>query len=108
MRLSCARPDESENAFAVAEDDAAFECARTYRIREEIGPQLRVCLLRGETSAIAITMNHMITDGGGLKDYLYFLCGIYSRLVSDPSYMPTKVDGDRGIGRITRAFGLGA
>jgi NRPS condensation-like uncharacterized protein len=96
---------ELGRAFALADDEAAFEGARTYRIAEGLGPQLRVCLLRGERSAIAVTMNHMVADGSGFKEYLYFLCETYSRLRGDPGYVPPLVAGDRGIGRITRAFG---
>jgi NRPS condensation-like uncharacterized protein len=95
-----------ERAFAATDDDAAFESARTFRIREEFGPQLRICLLRGARSAIAITMNHMIADGGGFKDYLYYLCDTYTRLRGDPGYIPPLIDGDRGIGQITRAIGF--
>ena len=70
----------SGRAFAAAGDETAFESGRTYRIREEEGPQLRLCLLRGERSALAVTMNHMIADGAGFKEYLYFLCDCYSHL----------------------------
>jgi NRPS condensation-like uncharacterized protein len=94
-----------ERAFAATEDNAAFEFERTYRIREEIGPQIRLCLLRRERSALAITMNHMVADGAGFKDYLYFLCETYSRLRSDPGYVPPVIDGDRGLGGIMSAFG---
>jgi NRPS condensation-like uncharacterized protein len=95
-----------ERAFAATEDEAVFEFERTYRIKEEIGPQLRLCLFRGERSALAITMNHMVTDGAGFKDYLYFLCETYSRLLKDSSYVPPRIiNGDRGIGAITREFG---
>jgi NRPS condensation-like uncharacterized protein len=94
--------------FATADDEVAFEAERTYRISEGIGPQLRICLLRGDRSALAATMNHMVADGSGFKEYLYFLCETYSRLLRDPGYIPRAIDGDRGIGRITRAFGMGA
>ncbi|MGO8695004.1 MAG: hypothetical protein ACLQMF_15190 [Rectinemataceae bacterium] len=101
-----------ERAFAAAGDETAFESGRTYRIREEEGPQLRLCLLRGERSALAVTMNHMIADGAGFKDYLYFLCDIYSRLGGrgrgEPGPVPAaKIDGYRGIADVTRAFGPG-
>jgi NRPS condensation-like uncharacterized protein len=97
--------DELERAFATTEDEAVFESERTFRIREEVGPQLRLCLLRGKRNALAITLNHMITDGAGLKDYLYFLCDAYSRLLADPSYIPPLVEGYRGMGDVTRAVG---
>jgi NRPS condensation-like uncharacterized protein len=97
--------EELERAFTATEDEAAFESERTFRIREEAGPQIRLCLLRGERGALAITMNHMIADGAGFKDYLYFLCETYSRLRRDPAYLPPLIDGDRGIRGVTRTIG---
>lgn len=91
-------------AFVTVDDDKAFEETITYRIDEEVGPQIRLCLLRGEKSAIAITMNHMVADGGGMKEYLYFLCETYSRLKSDPDYLPPRIDGDRGIRTLMCGF----
>jgi NRPS condensation-like uncharacterized protein len=97
---------ELARAFTATEDRAAFESQTTYRIREEIGPQLRLCLLRASRSALSVTMNHMVADGAGFKDYLYFLCEIYSRLSEDPSYRPRKtLTGDRGLRVIWRAIG---
>jgi NRPS condensation-like uncharacterized protein len=97
--------DDLERAFAATEDAATFEAERTFSIREEIGPQVRACVLRAERSALAITMNHMVADGEGFKEYLYFLCDTYSRLRRDPGYVPPTIAGDRGIGEIMRAFG---
>jgi len=96
---------ELERAFATAESEIEFEAERTFRLREEEGPQLRVGLLRGKHNALAITMNHMVADGAGLKNYLYFLCETYSRLLADPGYRPPLVEGYRGMGDVTRAFG---
>jgi len=93
-------------AFMAVDDEAAFDEAITYRIDEESGPQIRLCLLKRERSAIAITMNHMIADAGGFKDYLYFLCATYSRLMRDASYTPPRVNGGRGIRDLIREFGL--
>jgi NRPS condensation-like uncharacterized protein len=95
-----------ERAFSTADDETAFEPAVTYRIQEGLGPQLRLCLSRGEKSAVAITMNHMIADAGGFKDYLYFLCATYSHLMRDASYTPPNITGDRGIRDLLREFGL--
>jgi len=96
---------ELGRAFAAVDDEDAFEAGRTCRIREELGPQLSIRLLRGERSALAITMNHMVADGAGFKDFLYYLCDAYSRLRGNPGHVPPLIAGDRGIGGITRAFG---
>jgi NRPS condensation-like uncharacterized protein len=93
-------------AFVSTKDESVFESERTYRIREELGPQIRLCLLYGSRNALAVTMNHMIADAAGFKDYLYFLCDIYTCLRRDPGYKPaTTIDGARGMGMITRAVG---
>jgi NRPS condensation-like uncharacterized protein len=97
-----------ERAFATAEDEKGFEAERTFRIREEEGPQLRVGLLHGERSALAVTINHMITDGAGLKDFIYFLCETYNRLRAEPQYRAPLLDGYRGILDVTRGFGTWA
>jgi NRPS condensation-like uncharacterized protein len=94
-----------EGAFSAVEDEAGFEAERTFRILEGQGPQIRVGFLRGERSAVAVTMNHMIADGAGLKDCVYFLCDTYSRLAKEPNYRPPLVDGYRGMGDVTRVFG---
>lgn len=96
---------ELERAFSAVEDEAGFEAERTYCIPEAEGPQLRVGFLRGERSAVAITVNHMVADGAGLKDCAYFLCETYSRLREDPDYRPPLVDGFRGLADVMRAAG---
>lgn len=97
---------ESElgRAFVGTEDNAVFELETTGRIREETGPQVRVCHLNGTRSALSITMNHMIADGAGFKEYLYYLGETYSCLLRNPEYIPPRVAGDRGMRRVTRVF----
>jgi NRPS condensation-like uncharacterized protein len=98
-------PEELGAAFAVTEDAAVFEAARVYRIDEARGPQLRICLLRGQRDSLAIAMNHMIADAAGFKDYLYLLGETYSGLLLDPRYAPRgPLGGDRGMGGATRSL----
>ncbi len=98
-----------ERAFSATDDEAVYESERTYRIREELGPQVRFCLLGGKRHALAVTMNHMVADGSGFKDYLYSVCETYSRLLADPGYEPPPAAaGDRGLGEVLRGLGLGA
>lgn len=97
---------ELARAFAVTEDEAVFEEETTYRIREEVGPQVRVCHLRGGRSALSVTMNHMVADAAAFKEYLYFLCDTYSRLLADAAYVPPSImGGDRSFRGVMRAFG---
>jgi Uncharacterized protein containing a NRPS condensation (elongation) domain len=81
------------------EDFQAFTCSKT---ELGTGPQIRVCLLKSEQDALSIILNHMITDGAGMKQIIYDLSQLYSNLRTDPSYQPKKyLDGDRGFSDIT-------
>ena len=35
-----------------------------------------------------MAMNHMVSDAAGFKDYLYFVCEAYSKLLLDPLWAP--------------------
>jgi NRPS condensation-like uncharacterized protein len=96
---------ELDRAFAAVEDEAGFEAERTFRIDEAGGPQLRVGFLRGARSALALTVNHMVADGAGLKECAYSLCETYSRLRDEPGYEPPLVDGPRGLDDVMRRLG---
>jgi NRPS condensation-like uncharacterized protein len=96
-----------ERAFVATGDEAVFESERTFRIREEVGPQVRFCLLRGKRNSLAVTMNHMIADGSGFKDYLYSVCETYSGIVrgEHADRPPAAKGGYRGFGDVLHAFG---
>jgi NRPS condensation-like uncharacterized protein len=90
-------PDDFGKAFVTTGEHADFEELIVYRVDETSGPQIKVCLLDSTPSAVAVTMNHMICDAAAFKEYLYFLCGIYSKLTANSSYRLTMVTGDRSI-----------
>jgi len=79
----------------------------TSRIDETRGPQIKVCLLGSDHPAIALTMNHMVCDAAGFKEYLYFLCEIYAGIIAGPGYRPIAIAGDRGIRGVLERFGMG-
>lgn len=95
------------DALVVARTEMEFDEFVTSRIDEAAGPQVKVCLLGPDCSAIALTMNHMVCDARGFKEYLYFLCEIYSGIVADPEYRPPAIIGDRSMRRVTETFGMG-
>jgi NRPS condensation-like uncharacterized protein len=97
---------EIERAFTTTNDLQVFGTERTLRIREEVGPQVRLCLWQGEHSALTFTMNHMVADGGGFKDYLYFFCETYANLVRGGHDAPRAISGDRGLEDFGRKYGL--
>ncbi len=100
---------DCKRAFTATGDGSSFNAQATCRLNEEVGPQVRVALLRGTSGAIAITMNHMIADGAGFKRYLYLLSETYSALVDNPAFTPREiVTGDRSFRDVVRAFSLRA
>jgi NRPS condensation-like uncharacterized protein len=76
------------------------------RVDEGLGPQVRVCLLDSSPSAVAFKLNHMVCDAAGFKEYLHFLCKIYSGLMVDPGYRPVAVTGDRSMRGVLKSFGV--
>jgi NRPS condensation-like uncharacterized protein len=95
------------DAYVVAQTEMEFDEFVTSRIDESTGPQIKVCLLGSAHSAIALTMNHMVCDAAGFKEYLYFLCEIYGTIIADPGYRPTAVAGDRSVRGVIERFGMG-
>ena len=113
-RWTSLAPESQGPAFAAAPDAAAFELERTCRIDERVGPQVRLASLGGDRPRLAFTMNHMVSDAAGFKDFLYLFCETYRSLGRDRSFRPGRlIDGDRGLrqvlartGRAARALAL--
>ncbi len=95
------------DAFTIARTQAEFDEFVTFRTDETAGPQVKVCLLGPGRSTVAITMNHMVCDAAGFKQYLYFLCEIYTGIMADAGYRPAAVTGDRSINGVLERFGMG-
>lgn len=50
-------------------------------------PQLKIILLRDEKSdTLCMIINHMVSDGGGFKEYLYLFADLYSKCEKDLGY----------------------
>lgn len=83
--------------FYVVDNQQDFEEFTFSKTNEELGPQLKVCLLQSERDSLSIVINHMVTDGAGIKQCAYLLSEIYSRLLVNPDFIPKNIiDGDRG------------
>ncbi len=84
------------------EDLEMFTCSTT---NEKTGPQIRMCLYRGQEDTLSIILNHMVCDGAGFKQCVYLLSDIYSGLMKNPNYKPDLIiNGDRGIHKLTSQF----
>lgn len=89
----------------IVNDQRKFE-EFTYRnIEEEIGPQIKVCLLSSDKDALSIIINHMVMDGAGLKQCVYLLSDLYTKIIKNPGYIPEyTIDGDRSFKDIIAGF----
>jgi NRPS condensation-like uncharacterized protein len=101
-------PNDFGRAFLIAQMGIELEEFLGSRVDESLGPQIRVCLLKSSPFAVAFKMNHMVCDAAGFKEYLYFLCKIYSKLMADPEFRPAPISGDRSIRGVLKPFSMGA
>jgi len=99
-------PEKFTEAFVLAQTTEEFDNFVTYRVDESSGPQVKVCLLRSGSYKVSITINHMICDAAGFKEYLYLLCRTYSMLNEDPHYKPEVINGDRSLRRVISRSGF--
>lgn len=84
--------------FTIVDNEKDFESFTFSKTNEENGPQIRVCLLKAYRDSLSIIMNHMVTDGAGIKQCTYLLADIYSKIIKNKEYMPDYiVDEDRSI-----------
>jgi NRPS condensation-like uncharacterized protein len=100
-------PKELDRAFVIARTEMEFNDFVVSRVDEGIGPQIRLCTFNAASFAVALKMNHMVCDAADFKRYLYYLCAIYSRLITEPGYRPSAISGDRSMRRVLKHFGLG-
>jgi len=93
-------------AFILTTAQMEFEEFLVSSVDESVGPQIRVCQLDSNPFAVALKMNHMICDAADFKQYLYFLCTIYSELAANAAYRPAKIIGDRSMRGVLRRFAM--
>ncbi|MFT8362333.1 MAG: condensation domain-containing protein [Sporolactobacillus sp.] len=57
----------------------AIQQQLTVHLNEQEGPQIALSVIRGSGGdTLTIVMNHMVCDGGGIRDYLYLLASSYT------------------------------
>ncbi|MBM7658197.1 hypothetical protein [Sporolactobacillus spathodeae] len=67
------------------------------------GPQIHIGVVRtGENDSLAIVLNHMICDGGGIRDYLYLLATCYTTIEQqgDPSVIKMPLADHRSFQQV--------
>jgi NRPS condensation-like uncharacterized protein len=94
---------DTKSYFSIVSKEEDFDEFTFSRTCEKSGPQIRVCLLNGTRDAVSVIVNHMICDGAGMKQCLYLLSSLYSRLLQDKDYVPDVIrDGDRSMRCVLR------
>jgi len=70
--------------------------------------QLKVNVIRSKNrDTLCIKLNHSCCDGGGAKDYLHLLSGIYMHLCEDISYIPkTNIAGKRDASKLFQVLNI--
>lgn len=72
---------------------------------ERNGPQVKITIIRnGKTDTLCVTINHMLCDAAGFKDYLSLLSSIYTGVEKDPGYCPVPLTGKRNLRQIMKTF----
>lgn len=88
-------------------DGSVLEKLRLSDIDFNRGPQLRLFLARGaENDSLCVLISHLVSDGGGFKQYLYLLAETYARCAADPAFCARAKPGDRGLGQLLRGRGF--
>lgn len=78
------------------------------RIESGTGPQLKIGIMRnGKTDILCVTMNHMLCDGGGFKEFLYLLCWIYAHLDDKAMELPVQPMKNRQLSQLLKPFSFG-
>ncbi|QHQ62905.1 DUF1298 domain-containing protein [Anaerocolumna sedimenticola] len=92
--LVSANTEESVTHFICKEIDA-FD-----------GPQMKAEVIRkGEIDKLCISMNHMLCDAAGFKEYLYMLCNIYINLHKKMNLHMAAM-GNRKMNQVFKTFSL--
>lgn len=69
---------------------------------------LQTSLFRHDEETLCLKINHMVSDAGGIKEYVYMLSKIYKKLSDNPHYVPDmNIDGDRSFKQVRKNFGFG-
>ncbi len=97
-------PVGQRNAFALTDDPDVYAAFRDADYDAEHGPQIRVMLLRRDgRDTMLLKVNHMVADGGGVKDIAEVLANVYRSLARDAYYRPSpNHNGSRSAWQIFR------
>ena len=99
-------PDSMVSIVSADDPEAVTDRLICRRNDESSGPQLHVFLVRGAArDVLCFVINHMLCDAAGLKELLYRLCDIYSRLKTKPNLYPAPKALPRDARQVLSALG---
>lgn len=79
--------DSIVHSIKARNEDGAAKKLLLSSIDRTCEPQLKMFLVREEKSdTLCVIINHMVSDGGGFKEYLYLLANLYSKCEKDSGY----------------------
>ncbi|MBF0121734.1 MAG: hypothetical protein HQK79_23130 [Desulfobacterales bacterium] len=99
--------DEIAACFIKETNDIEFDINKflTASIDPHNDSQVQALILRAENDTLCIKINHCIADAGGVKEYIYLLADVYSRLLEDNNYSPKlNIRGDRSLRQVANQF----
>lgn len=74
-------------------------------IDTELGPQIKVWVIRSESDIICIKGSHVAMDGVGIKEYGYLLADIYQKLAKGDDIKPVRrFNGSRSLLQVSSNF----
>ncbi|MFH1020964.1 MAG: hypothetical protein V1782_10215, partial [Pseudomonadota bacterium] len=78
-------------------------------LNQDDDPLIQLTIFRSQHDTLCLKANHIVTDAGGVKEYLRLLTSIYRELVRDPEYRPpANLLGRRSHRQITERLSIPA
>ena len=106
-----AHPEKLKLVTMIAQETSLKDVQRFLEVYQPIdhlkGPQVHVYILRGQADLLIVKISHVVSDGGGVKDFCYLIADIYTKLLTQPDYAPpVNPNPERSLTQVTRHFKL--
>ncbi|HEX3018461.1 MAG TPA: hypothetical protein VHP31_11505 [Caproicibacter sp.] len=98
----------SDDMVTLAETEHKEEAIQKFLCRKADlnGPQLKVGVLRNTGDTLCVTINHMLCDAAGFKEFLYLLCSLYNGMESSPEYQRGSAVRNRRLKQVLKSFSV--
>jgi NRPS condensation-like uncharacterized protein len=105
LRSHWERLDEADlGRLLVTESEDEYEAFKVTSLDPHTGPQLKACLWRAaDGDRLLFKVTDIVTDGGGFKEAVAMVSGLYARLADDPDHRPEpNLQGSRSAWQVLR------